>query len=530
MQNDSFIRSLKAKFSDGQMNRRQFITTAMAAGVTAASANSIASAVEAATPKMGGFLKAGFGFGATTDTLDPGQFAGDLQLCMSFSFNGYLTEVGVDGNVVPGIAESWESTPDAKKWIFKVRKGAEFHDGQTVTSTDCVASLNFHRNEKSKSSAASLLSGITDITINDKRTFTVTLDNGNADFPFTLTDYHITVAKALGDSIDWQSGIGCGAYKLDNFEPGVSVELSRYQNSWKKTYLDGAQMLTILDGNARNNAILTKGVDIIDRVEAKTAKRLSAAPEVNLIQTDGTQHFTFPMFCDVDPYDKLDVRLGLKYGINRQEMVDKILFGYGAVGNDIPLSRSQQFYNSEIPQRSYDPEKAKYYFKKAGVLGNTFKLSAADAAFSGAVDAALLIQNSMKPAGINVEVDRVPNDGYWSNVWNQVPWCASVWGGRPTADLMFTTAYKGGVSWNESHWSNNRFDELLIQARTELDDKKRGQMYGEMQQILWDDGGALIPMFASYLAAVNNSVGMLERRASNWDLDGGRWMERWWRT
>ena len=70
----------------------------------------------------------------------------------------------------------------------------------------------------------------------------------------------------------------------------------------------------------------------------------------------------------------------------------------------------------------------------------------------------------------------------------------------------------------------------MLNARSELDESKRAQMYGEMQQILWDDGGALIPMFASYLAATTDSVGMPEQRASNWDLDGGRWIERWWRT
>ncbi len=530
MRKEHFIRSLEAKFSSGQIDRRQFMTNAIAAGVTVAAASSLASGVEAATPKMGGTLKAGFGFGSTTDILDPGQFAGDLQLCMSFAFNGYLTEVGVNGDVVPGIAESWESTPDAKTWTFKVRKGAEFHDGKSVTATDCVASLNFHRGENSKSAAVSLLTEVTDIKVDDKNTFTVTLANGNADFPFILTDYHITVAQAKGDSIDWQSGIGCGAYKLDRFDPGVSAELSRYENSWKKAYLDSAQLLSIHDATARLNAILSDSVDIIDRVDTKTAGRLGGAPGINLVLTDGTQHYSFPMFCDVDPYSNLDVRLGLKYAINRQELVDKVLFGYGAVGNDIPLSRSQKFYNADIPQRPYDPDKAKFHFKKAGVLGNTFELSAADAAFDGAVDASLLIQNSAKPAGINVEVKQVPNDGYWSNVWNQVPWCASAWGGRPTADLMFTTAYKGGVAWNESHWANNRFDELLLNARSELDESKRTQMYGEMQQILWDDGGALIPMFASYLAATTDSVGMPEQRASNWDLDGGRWIERWWRT
>ena len=97
----------------------------------------------------------------------------------------------------------------------------------------------------------------------------------------------------------------------------------------------------------------------------------------------------------------------------------------------------------------------------------------ADAAFNGAVDAAVLFQEHAKAAGIDINVIREPNDGYWDNVWLKKPWCASYWSGRPTVDWMMTTAYAAGAAWNETYWNNPRFNELLVAARGELDETKR---------------------------------------------------------
>jgi peptide/nickel transport system substrate-binding protein len=107
------------------------------------------------------------------------------------------------------------------------------------------------------------------------------------------------------------------------------------------------------------------------------------------------------------------------------------------------------------------------------------------------------------------------------------PFSAVYWGGRPVEDAMFSTAYKTGVSWNDTFWSNARFDELLIKARAELDEDKRRKMYYEMQEILNRDGGAIIPMFASYVFATSDKIDYGGEFASNWDLDGERWAERW---
>ena len=70
---------------------------------------------------------------------------------------------------------------------------------------------------------------------------------------------------------------------------------------------------------------------------------------------------------------------------------------------------------------------------------------------------------------------REPDDSYWNDVWLKKPWVASYWNGRPTCDWMFNTAYAADAAWNDTHWKNPRFNELLVAARSETDDKKRGR-------------------------------------------------------
>jgi peptide/nickel transport system substrate-binding protein len=123
---------------------------------------------------------------------------------------------------------------------------------------------------------------------------------------------------------------------------------------------------------------------------------------------------------------------------------------------------------------------------------------------------------------------REPNDGYWSDVWMKKPFSAVYWGGRPVADMMFSTAFVCGAEWNDGFWCNEHFDDLLIKARAELDHDKRREMYFEMQEIVSNEGSVVIPMFANYVYAATKEIGMPEMVASNFDMDGERWAERWW--
>ena len=122
--------------------------------------------------------------------------------------------------------------------------------------------------------------------------------------------------------------------------------------------------------------------------------------------------------------------MALKYAIDRENAVKRALFGHGSIGNDQPIGPTLPYY-SALDQRTYDPDKAKFHLKKAGMDSLKVKLSAANSAFNGAVDPALVFSEDAKKAGIDVEVVREPNDGCWSNVWLKKPFCVSTWSARP---------------------------------------------------------------------------------------------------
>lgn len=482
-----------------------------------------------AEPKRGGTIRAAKGHGQTGDTLDPGTFINGYMTALAYGVHGYLTGVAVDGAIEPQLAESWEASPDAKVWRFKIRPGVTFHSGKPLALEDVVASINHHRGDKTTSAAAPLFAGVVNVTTEGKDIVAVELESGNADFPFVFADYHLGIMPAEGESVDWRSGNGCGPYKLMDFQPGVVSRLERFEHDWTQDrgFFDAVELLSVVDLNARTTALVSGEVDTIDKLDLKTVALLGRRPGVEIASIAGPQFYSFAMDCGADPYTDRNVRLALKYGIDRQALVDKILFGHGTVGNDQPIGPSYRFHDPALAQRAYDPDKAKFHLKEAGLDRVQVTLSAADAAFPGAVDAAQLYQAAAAAAGIDLTVNRVPNDGYWADVWLKAPFCAVYWGGRPTEDQILTTEFETGQAWNDSRWSNPRFDELLVQARGELDEAKRRAMYGEMQALVSEDAGVVLPMFANFVFANSTKIAH-GKFASNFDCDGERWMERWW--
>jgi peptide/nickel transport system substrate-binding protein len=504
------------------------LATGVAAGAMAAGL-SIAPGMARAAPKKGGTLRLGIGHGSTTDSLDPATFENLYMQTVGAACYNKLTEVGNTGELLPEAAESWDVSPDAKTWTFKLRKGVEFHNGKTMDSADVVASIQHHLGEDSKSAAKGILEPVAEIKADGKDAVSFTLKTGNADFPFIISDYHLAIMPSKDGKVDATSGSGAGSYAIDSYEAGVRTALKRNPNNWKsdRAHFDGAEVLAIVDAVARSNALTTGEVDAIDKVDLKTAHLLARNKKVRIEEVSGTQHFTFAMRTDTDPFKDNHVRLALKYALDREALVKTILRGHGVVGNDHPIGLSNRYHAKDLPQRQYDPDKAKFHLKKAGMSSLKVDLSAADAAFAGAVDAAVLYKEHAAKTGIDINVVREPNDGYWSNVWLKKPWCAVYWGGRPTEDWMFSTAYADGVPWNDSYWKHERFNQLLVEARAELDDAKRREQYYEMQKIVSDEGGVVIPMFANYVMALSNKVAH-DKMGANWALDGFRCIERWW--
>ena len=524
------LEKLKGLAGKGRVSRRDFIQFALATGVTVAAAETMFVEAVRAAPKPGGSFKIALGHGATTDSLDPATYPDQFTGIVGWgSIANSLTVVDYKGDIQLDLAESVEHSDDAKQWMFKLRKGVTFHNGKTVTSNDVVESFRWHMGKDSKSAAKSLLQDVTDIKADGPETTVFTLKSGSADFPYIASDYHIPIMPAKdGGGVDWQSGIRTGPYVLEKFEPGVRATMKRNPNYFGKTYFDEVEVLSIIDVNARTNALTNGEVHYIDRCDLKTLSLLKRQPGIKIWEGIGYGHYVLPMLTNVAPFDNVDVRTALKYAVDRQDILKKVFLGHGKVGNDDPIAPGIKYAIDPTPKFTYDPEKAKFHLKKAGLSNLKVDLSAADTAFSGAVDAAVLYQEHAKAAGIDINVVREPNDGYWDNVWMKKPWCASYWQGRPTIDWMFATAYAADAAWNDTFWKNPRFNELLIQARSETDTKKRAVMYSEMQELLHNDGGVLVLMFNSYVSAYSNKLGHDQHVAANWDDDGMKITSRWW--
>ncbi len=508
------------------ISRRGLLASGAAAGVLAATGMPVRA------QQKGGTLRLGLAGANTSDSWDARTHSDSFMIMAAHgAVFDTLTEVAANGELVGELAESWEATPDAKTWTFKLKTGVTFHNGKAFGADDVIESLNMHVAEGAKSAAKPIVSAITEMKKLGEHEVQMTLKAGNADFPFLLSDYHICIYPAGQVEEAIAKGIGTGMYKVEAFDPGVRTLLSRVDSHYKDGkagWFDSVEMIAINDASARMNALMTGQVDAVNRVDFKTESLLKANPMVNVFEVTGNQHYTFPMLTGLSPFDNLKVRQALKHSINRQEMVNKVLQGHGAVANDIPIGPANQYFASDLEMNEYDPDKAKGLIKEAGLDGLQVDLSASDAAFAGAVDAALLYQASAKAAGIDINVVQEPADGYWSNVWLKKAWCACYWSGRATEDWMFSTAYESGVPWNDTGWENARFQELLLSARAELDSAKRKDQYHEMQMLMSKEGGTVIPMYANYVDAHSNKLTNSGTIGNVFQMDSSRMIERWW--
>lgn len=517
---------------NSRIGRREFLHLALAAGAGSISASALMTKTAYADPKSGGTFRVGLGHGSTTDTLDPAA-AKDQFTQIAFgggNLSSLLTELNPKGEVVGDLAESFKSSNDAKSWTFVLRDGITFHNGKPLTPDDVIASINHHRSDGSKSAAKPMLAPIKSIRGEGGNTVVFELESGNADFPYLLSDYKLPIMPAKPDgTADWESGIRTGPYVLEKFDPGVSASFTKYPKYFRndRGWFERVEFLSIKDVTARSNALMSGEIDYMDECDLRTIDLLKQSPDVQVQEVVGFGHYTFPMNVTQKPFDDVNVRLALKYSMDREEIRQKVFGGRGIVGNDNPIAPIVKYAIDAQPRHSYDPEVAKSYLKKAGLDSLKIEFNVSDAAFSNCVDAALLWKEQAKACNIDIDVVKEPSDSYWDNVWMKKAFTASYWNGRPTVDWMLTTAYAPDAAWNETFWKNPRFEELLFAARGETDEKKRAEMYAEMQQILHDDGGVIVPLFNSYVDAYSSKLGHGDV-AGNWPLDGMKITERWW--
>ncbi|MBO0144860.1 ABC transporter substrate-binding protein [Agrobacterium sp. Ap1] len=487
--------------------RRELLSMMLAGGVAMSAGGMIlgrASDALAATPKSGGNLKAAGWSSSTADTLDPAKASLSTDYVRCCALYNRLTFLDQAGLVQMELAEKVESA-DAKTWTVKLRSGVTFHDGKSLTSADVVFSLKRHLDPAVGSKVNAIAKQITDVKAVDPTTVEIALANPNADLPTILSMHHFMIVQ--DGTTDFSKGIGTGAFKLETFEPGVKSILAKNPNYFKSggAHVDSFEFFAISDDNARVNALLSGDIHLAASIKPRSMRLVESQPGFVLSKTTSGNYTDLNIRLDMTPGDKADFVKGMKYITNREQIQKSVLRGLADVANDQPVSPASIYHNAELKPKAFDPDKAKFHFEKAGVLGQKIPIITSDAATS-AVEMATIVQQSAAEIGMNLDVQRVPNDGYWSNYWLKAPIHFGNINPRPTPDILFSLLYASNAPWNESQYKSEKFDSMLVEARGLLDEAKRKEIYGQMQVMVAEEAGTIIPVYISNVDAITEKL------------------------
>lgn len=507
MSDDKFNDHLFRQYVAGRMSRRRFMGTLAAAGASTSVITSLtARRASAATPKTGGRLIVGIEASQAQDSLDPTLFYGTANIMMGYSVYDTLVNRDTDLKAVPWLATSWEANDDATEWVFNLREGVTFHDGSAFGAEDVMHTIARINHPDSEAPAKSYISQITSVDKLSDHQVRFNLSGPNAEFPLILSDTRLHIVKR--DLEDFTgTPPGTGPFKVVEFSPGSRYVFARNENYWGDgPYVDDLEFIGIPDNTARINALIAGDINMLLQLDQKATRVIDNSGIGYVVNAPSAAFLNVAMMMDREPTNNPDFRLAMKYAVDREGIVNNVLKGFGTIGNDHPIAPIDPYYNADLPQRTYDPDKTRFHIKKAGLENTPIDFYGSDVAGTGSLAAAQHLQQSAKAGGLNLNVINPPADSFWSSVWIQKPMITSGWDPRPVPDLIFSIAFSKTSSWNETLWANDKFESLLLETRATLDFDKRKEMYGEMQRLLQDDGGHITMGFRNFVDAARNEV------------------------
>ncbi len=509
--------------------RRQVMGWLMAMGATIGAAGSIVtSATEAiaATPKKGGKIRMAWDQHGPGDTLDPAGYLNTLDYCRGRMMYNSLVRFNDDLTVRGELATSFEASPDAKTWTFKIRKDVEWHDGSKLTADDVVYSMMRHVGEDSKSAVKVLSSPVKEWKKIDEETVQATCHQGFAELPVVLATFHFKVIK--DGTTDFTNPTGTGPFKLKEFKPGIRAVHVRNDNYWNDEagpYVDEIESFGVTDSVARVNALLSGDLNMMGNLDPKAIAQVEQTDGVEVFEVPSGRYPSITCMVDREPGNNPDFVLGLKHLQRRDRVLKVVQKGKGSIGNDQPIGEPYGAgYCKDQVIRPYDPEKAKFHLKKSGITSAEVNVAEI---YPGMTDICLMLQRECAKVGFELKIKKVPNDGYWGAVWMKTPMNVVAWNMRPSATIMMGLAYKSDAKWNETGWKNERFDQLHTMAVAELDESKKYEMLCEMQKLISDYSGSLVPTTASYVDGISSKVKGMPR-VSLAALGGMEWPEFVW--
>lgn len=417
--------------------------------------------------------------------------------------------VWVDETLTPQplLATGWETSASQLNWTFTLEREVSFHHGTPLTAKDVVYTFTRLLDPKTGSAFRSVLSFIKQVEAVDDYTVCFRLSSPNVELPLLLGSPQASiVAHDYADAMMSTQPSGTGPFRFVEFVPGDRVRLVRNEAYWETTAHYIEQLEYVYGDYTTQAALLRAGkLDVVSQLGAEVIATLEDDPTINVVTVQSGGYQTIVMQATEAPFTDPRVRQALKCCADHSVLQQQVLLGRGLVGNNHPVTPISPFWN-DLPKHAPDIAKAKALLQQAGYAKGLRLDLITSTSRPGMLELALAFREMVKPAGVEIQVVRVPADVYWSDYGGKTPFHIGNWGFRPSIDETFMIAYHSRAKGNESKWKNPELDQLLDQARTERDDAKRIALYQQAQALVWADGAVIVPYFKPVVIALRQNV------------------------
>ncbi|WP_294556910.1 ABC transporter substrate-binding protein [uncultured Mailhella sp.] len=502
-------------FENNRFSRRTFLK-GMAAGAAAVTLCGVPGLALANAPKRGGTLRVSVS--RELKSLNPYRHVNLSEYMQGELMYSGLVKLSHELKAVPDLAESWESS-DAVTWRFRLRKGVRFQNGKEVTADDAVASIRKVLDPETASPGRKNIGPITSVDVEDKYTVRVVTAYPFSFLPQSMAYPCMKICPKEVLEGDYASlatkGCGSGPFKLREYVPGTHVIFDRNPDYFDgdKPYLDEVQMLIFPDSVAETNALLTGQSDWV--LEANISQ-LAKLKEAGIVVTrTGSGQFPSVVYgCDMKPFTDMRVRQAISLSLDRQMALDMCLEGFGRIGNDNPVSPEYPFYH-QLPERKQDLDKAARLLSEAGFRsGSTIPMYiAAVPAVRGKLG--IVLQQCAAQIGVKIRLQHVDYSTFLDQYWKKANFYVGFYNMQSCEDALFQLLYTSDASWNETRWNNKKFDQLVLQARQQLDPEKQRKAFADCQELLYEEVPSCVPFFLDLVSAYQSKVNGIVRNPRN---------------
>jgi len=408
----------------------------------------------------------------------------------------------------PSLAVSWSSDDEITTWTVKLREGVRFHDGRSVGAKDVVATFERLVDPANSSSALSAYKGLLSkggIKAIDDLTVAFHLDQPNSNFPFYISS---SVVNAVILPADYSGNfeatfIGTGPFKLESFRPKQGASFVRNPNYWgEKALPDRVEITFFEDPQAQLLALKSGALEVIPYTP-RLALAVAGDKNFPIISVPSSEHEEVHLRTDQPEFKDKRIRRALALTIDREAVAKGLFKGLAGVGNDSPFAPVFASSDPSVPQRKQDLKEAKRLLDEAGV-GNGFKVTLTTERAYNIPDYGVLIQNFARKAGIEIELNVLPQDAYYGEAtFGKSPWLDSTlgitdFGHRGTPDIFLNATLKSTGTWNAAHFSNPDYDKLLLDYGRARDLQAQRLAAGKIQNLLLDETPVIISYFTNY--------------------------------